>query len=660
MLSRIFILCVISASWVAPARAQSCGPQSNFERVSGQIEECIKNRACTDSQYKAYFDGLERYVKQMEQQCRGVNTKNYKDTIIRLKKQQGNVPLVNAPANRTQPSNEILRACPGIKSLYEDFWEFEKCFDQYDNNESCNLVTSPARLNTFFNRAKGQCPGVAFPNEEKRIKDYTVRLEAINNKTWKSPRRELVKSLGDLHGNCISCMLDLKQTGTWEIADLDQHFSTNKGYFSKRVYRVAEWQKRCVPAANFSSREAKAFELMKSFQGLEPQANKVIQCRKALEHAVDRFLPGEIEDLMNLSRGEPVNGPNDYLLFIEQAKGAIGLADTVLSVFPGNKTMVALRKKAEEALKKADARSIGPLYASDFHRKNVGKVFFSEQPILPGKEDPKVLKTSFTANGTIYGIAYFSRALPIEVGHAKEEADQHVYFKVLLDKEKKPGRIAYDRKTKGSVGFGGGKLVGNVKGKAYYVFELYADSKGSQNVSSFHFARGLWTLPAGNHQLYISVQSNDYRVQNGVAFEEATAVFSVDATGDRDGLKQRYYALADKWMGAVRMTKSGKRGKSILPALVKMAKEGYAPHEKVLRTVVTSDDWDVTLNIAGVPIYREVYIQNAYTVDEEKLICVMSSYRIKENYQGRGKYGPPFSDGIVPDETEILCKNVNK
>ncbi len=660
MFFRVVISCVILVYWAAPARAQSCGPQSNFERVSGQIEECIKNGACMESQVKSYFDGLERYVKQMEQQCKGVNTKGYQDTITRLKKQHGNVPLVKAPANRTQPSNEILRSCPGIKSLYEDFWEFEKCFDQYDNNESCNLVTSPARLTSFFNRAKGQCPGVSFPDEEKRIKDYTARLDAINAKTWKSPRRELVKSLDTLQGDCISCVIDLIPLNTWDLGELDRHFATNKGYFSKRVYRVAEWQKRCVQTAGFSGREAKALALMKSFQGLEPQANKVAQCRKALDHTFERFIPAEIEDLMNLSRGEPVNGPNDYLLFIDQAKGALGLIDTVLSVQPGNKTMVALRKKAEEAIKKADARSIGPLYASDFHRKNIGKVFFSEQPIIPGKEDPKVLKTSFTANGTIYGIAYFSRALPIEIGHAKEEAEQHVYFKVLLDREKKPGRIAYDRKTKGSVGFGGGKLTGTDKGKAYFVFELYADPKSSKNVSSFHFARGLWTLPAGAHQLYISVQSNDYRVQNGMAFEEATAVFSVDASADRDSLKKRYYELADKWMGNVRMTKSGKRGKSILPALAKMAKEGYAPNEKVLRTVVTSDDWNVTLNIAGVPVYREVYIQNAYSVDEEKLICIMQSYRIRENFQGRGKYGPPFSDGTVPDETEILCKNVNK
>ena len=76
--------------------------------------------------------------------------------------------------------------------------------------------------------------------------------------------------------------------------------------------------------------------------------------------------------------------------------------------------------------------------------------------------------------------------------------------------------------------------------------------------------------------------------------------------------------------------------------------------------IVTDDDWNVSLNALGAPVYREAWVTYAYEDSSLKGRCFFAALAIRQDAQGGGKYGKTYINGTSPGRTELLCSNVNK
>ncbi len=77
------------------------------------------------------------------------------------------------------------------------------------------------------------------------------------------------------------------------------------------------------------------------------------------------------------------------------------LNEACLLIVPDLKSALELRGELSKALTTIGAEH-AKVFTSDFHKKNAGKILFSKEPIVPGKENPAQFTNSFGPNDYIY------------------------------------------------------------------------------------------------------------------------------------------------------------------------------------------------------------------------------------------------------------------
>lgn len=93
---------------------------------------------------------------------------------------------------------------------------------------------------------------------------------------------------------------------------------------------------------------------------------------------------------------------------IEYARNAQLIAEAASLILYENAEAKQLKEEADKALNDIGGEYYSKLYISDFHKNNVGKIFYSTKPIIPGKEDPGQFITTASGTDKIYAIAYFN------------------------------------------------------------------------------------------------------------------------------------------------------------------------------------------------------------------------------------------------------------
>jgi hypothetical protein len=110
---------------------------------------------------------------------------------------------------------------------------------------------------------------------------------------------------------------------------------------------------------------------------------------------------------------------------IEYAHNAQLIAEAASLILYDNADAKQLKEDADKALNAIGGEYYSKLYVSDFHKNNVGKIFFSTKPIIPGKEDPSQFITSASGTDKIYAIVYFNAKI-------KDLGDQ-ISYDIIID-----------------------------------------------------------------------------------------------------------------------------------------------------------------------------------------------------------------------------------
>jgi hypothetical protein len=122
----------------------------------------------------------------------------------------------------------------------------------------------------------------------------------------------------------------------------------------------------------------------------------------------EKYYNGEFKDEVNSKIEEcyKIKQQGDVAYAIEKAKSLVYDVDFGMVLFPGNSNLEGLKTETENTLKGVAGDYFNKVFTSDFHKNNVGKMLFSNKPIIPGKEDPSQFGTSFSINDRLYAIVY--------------------------------------------------------------------------------------------------------------------------------------------------------------------------------------------------------------------------------------------------------------
>ena len=110
--------------------------------------------------------------------------------------------------------------------------------------------------------------------------------------------------------------------------------------------------------------------------------------------------------------------------------------------------------------------------------------------------------------------------------------------------------------------------------------------------------------------------------------------------------------------GKVDDARVGKKGMSNSKYEALAAEQIKSSVGKVLKTVITSKDWYVSINFLGIPVRRYVVVE--VVVKENDGRCYIYFVEIIQEYQGGGVYSSNEKAKLFDSKKQINCDNINK
>ncbi len=150
--------------------------------------------------------------------------------------------------------------------------------------------------------------------------------------------------------------------------------------------------------------------------------NKVMQFKEEL--------PVLIQDILKPKINRDIEDAYSYKANIPKAmvylNDALHYTEGILTIDPSNEEGKKLKGEVEQAKETIGSEYFKKVYTSDFHKQNIGKILFSNQPVKIGQENPEQFKTRFSGSENIYGMAYLD-------GIIEDIGDMNTSYVVTID-----------------------------------------------------------------------------------------------------------------------------------------------------------------------------------------------------------------------------------
>lgn len=349
--------------------------------------------------------------------------------------------------------------------------------------------------------------------------------------------------------------------------------------------------------------------------------------------------PGEIQaELAKQTDGALNNAKTEKYAYVQyqealrfqkliQAGGLLFPEDnSTSSKLAESKTLIPAKKKAYEA----------ETFTSDFHKNNVGAIGFS----ATGAKGFSA-KKSVTAGEKFVMTIFFDRPMALIYpegniylemsGHCDEEEDLRI------------------------------TLSGAELDKSYFDYVVFGDNSYADPVEDKlqeEILRELVRVKGSSKEVsFTTVHRSNI---------DKTQLFKGSVTFDGTNMAGigkydvKRVGLTDVRLADVRMPKALKTDAGVAAQMKKafMTKYGKSDVVAVKRVVIINTDWTVRRNeLTGLIISR--FMDAAVAYERVDGTCRYEEARFTQSYQGGGKYGACFWDG-VGDNEEMSCKNVNK
>jgi len=326
---------------------------------------------------------------------------------------------------------------------------------------------------------------------------------------------------------------------------------------------------------------------------------------------------------------------------------AYGLMEVAYLIIPENTDVLALKKDVDMAYDKILKPYYAKVYTSDFHKQNIGKILFSDKPIVIGKENPAQFKAAFGPNDKIYAVAYLNYRY---IDH--KNGGNTAAYKVSIDGNN-AGFISFTHNT-------GDELL------SYYLMEIVPDpSTAYHSLDPQEFGKILSGLSPRKHTLEIGY---------GGEYNQTLAVGSADLNYegfDGAAIKANNELAAknaqSNWIKNIKLPEEfkGAGHKFKDPALSnenmkKICLSSISNIQQIYKIVVlgdgTAEDYHLFKNNLDIPTHMQTKPKVIICYKLKDGSCYYNDIEFRKDYIGGGKYGnPELLEGY---KVKIACENI--
>jgi hypothetical protein len=417
-----------------------------------------------------------------------------------------------------------------------------------------------------------------------------------------------------------------KMIGVYSKGSIIEPGVTGKTYLDKvQAVNLTEYTEK-KPTA--SSTEAKKFVEM---------IDEMLADYENYLKRTDR-LRWNVTEVMVKARNEA--NPQTKMKMLEQAKYE---CEAVLMMSAGNTTFQQKLDEVNKLLGNADAEA-AKNYTSDFHKQNVGKIVWSNKPLVIGKEKDMQanIKNEFKSGEAIFGTIYLGNT-------AKQLMNGNEMLRVII-------------KVDGGTAIWGGDLSYfilplTVQDKSYVQFALLPDDEWYSKNYAPYVKEENWTY---SYLMDDLVKAGDISHTITCEFDFPSTIqsnikssLSLDLSSGITQLKTQSVKLHDQLMASRTLPKAGMSNAALEQQMLAAA-NNLGWNDKFLKTVITSSSWSIAKNdITGAILYR--YLGAVCTTKSADGKCYYQEFTFRQDYTGGGNYSNIIKNNSYGSKREIGC-----
>jgi hypothetical protein len=345
-----------------------------------------------------------------------------------------------------------------------------------------------------------------------------------------------------------------------------------------------------------------------------------------------------ITEVMVKSRNE--SNPQSKIEMLQQARYE---CEAVLILSPNNTAFKQKLDEVNKLLGNADSEA-SKYFTSDFHKQNVGKIVWSNKPLLIGKEKDMTgnIKNDFKTGEAIFGTVYLGN-------NVKQLLSGNERIRVII-------------KVDGGTAIWGGDLSYfivplTVQDKSYLQFALLPDEQWFKDNYAPYVAKENWTYSYLMDEL---VRSGDisHNITCELSFptniqDNIKSSLSLDLSSGSASIKTLSTKLHDQLMASRTLPKAGMSNAALEQQMIAAA-NNLGWNDKFSKAIITSSSWVVSKNeLTGAILYR--YVGAVCTIKGTDGKCYYQEFSFRQDYTGGGNYASTVKYNSYGGKKEIGC-----
>ncbi len=345
-----------------------------------------------------------------------------------------------------------------------------------------------------------------------------------------------------------------------------------------------------------------------------------------------------VTEVMVKSRNE--ENPQTKLKMLEQARYE---CEAVLKMSPDN---AAFKQKLDEVNKLLGSAGseAAKLYTSEFHKQHVGKIVWSSQPLVIGKEGTMsaAIRNEFKTGDAIFGTVYLGNTVT-------QLMNGNDRLRIVI-------------KVDGGTAIWGGDLSYlivplTVQDKSYLQFALLPDEQWLKDNYAPYLAKENWTYSYFMDEL---ARSGDISHTITCELDFPTSIqgnikssLSLDLGNGTTAIKALSVKLHDQLMATRTLPKAGMNNAAMEQQMVSIA-NNLGWKNTFLKAIITSSSWSIAKNeLTGAILYR--YVGAVCTTKDPDGKCYYQEFTFRQDYTGGGNYSSTLKYNSYGGKREIGC-----
>ncbi len=286
-------------------------------------------------------------------------------------------------------------------------------------------------------------------------------------------------------------------------------------------------------------------------------------------------------------------------------------------------------------------------YASNMHKKHLGKMLFSNKQVIIGNENEADFRTNFTSGDYIFATIFLPSKL-------RKLTDSYV----INNMEIKVNGMMIDEGSRTAI-----CVSTPMQERNYLQFAIVPDAKWKQEYGSIYLEHEMFTHESIARALVDAGPYSDISVDVRVIFRgtksDVRGSFIIDQTAGTEQIASILSSEENNRYASAKLPKASMRNSDLeQQAMAIMRKKTNVNSGKEYKNaIIVSKDWDYDKAWTGVIVSRSLVM--ALTSKEFDGKCMYQLFTFFQQEKGNGTYSKTLEYGASGNNTYISCGNLD-